>query len=84
MILFLILLSTILLIFENPLSDPNGTKANVLYVFDILMTTLFSLEMVLKVIVNGFLFNGKNSYMLDNWCQLDFLIVLISIINLSV
>ena len=55
-----------------------------LYVFDILMTTLFSLEMVLKVIVSGFLFNGKNSYMLDSWCQLDFLIVLISVINLSV
>lgn len=84
MIIFLILVSTVLLIFENPLSDPNGTKALVLYVFDIIMTTLFSLEMVLKVIVSGFLCNGKNSYMLDNWCQLDFLIVLISIINLSV
>jgi hypothetical protein len=83
-IITLIIVSTILLIFENPLHDPNGTKAKVLYVFDIVMTTLFSLEMVLKVIVTGFLFNGKNSYMLDNWCQLDFLIVIISIINLSV
>jgi hypothetical protein len=82
-IIALILVSTILLIFENPLHDPNGTKAKVLYACDIVMTTLFSLEMVLKVMVLGFLFNGKNSYLLDSWCQLDFLIVIISIINLS-
>jgi hypothetical protein len=47
------------------------------------MTVFFTIEMLLKIFVNGFLLNGKNSYLLDNWCQLDFFIVAISIINLS-
>lgn len=62
-IIILILVSTILLIFENPLSDPKGTKAKVLYVFDIIMTALFSIEMVLKVMVAGFICNGNKSYL---------------------
>ena len=64
----LILVSTVLLIFENPLSDPNGIKAKVLYVFDIIMTALFSIEMVLKVMVLGFMCNGNKSYLQDSWC----------------
>lgn len=82
-IITLILVSTILLIFENPLSDPNGKKAHVLKSLDICMTVLFTLEMILKIMVAGFICNGKNSYLLDSWCQLDFLIVVIAILNLS-
>jgi hypothetical protein len=83
LIIVLIIVSTVLLIFENPLSDPNGTKAQVLKVCDIIMTTLFFFEMVIKIMVLGFACNGKGSYLQDSWCQLDFLIVVISVLNLS-
>lgn len=40
--------------------------------------------MILKVIVFGFVSNGKKSYILNPWNAMDFLIVLISLINLTV
>jgi hypothetical protein len=44
------------------------------------MTILFVLEMIVKVIALGFMFNGRNSYIKNGWNQLDFIIVIASII----
>jgi hypothetical protein len=46
------------------------------------MTALFTMEMLIKVIVSGFVFNGQNSYMRLGWNVLDFFIVLISLFSL--
>jgi hypothetical protein len=46
------------------------------------MTVIFFLEMVLKILSLGFLFNGEGSYLRDGWCMLDFVIVMISLISI--
>jgi len=39
--------------------------------------------MIIKTIAFGFLFNGKNSYLLQGWNVLDFLIVISSLFGLE-
>jgi hypothetical protein len=80
-ILLLILFSTILLTIENPLDDPNGNKNKILNKIDIVVTTIFTLELILKVAVYGFLLNGTESYMRNSWNIMDCIIVIFSIIS---
>lgn len=47
------------------------------------MTALFTVELILKVIVFGFIFNGKDSYIRNAWNIMDFVIVVFSLISLS-
>ena len=61
-ILFLIVFSTFMLILESPLNDPNSEYADNLFYIDVVVTILFTFELVFKVIVLGFLLNGKESY----------------------
>lgn len=86
-ILFLILFSTILLTLETPLDPPlghkDGNKAFILNKIDVVVTILFTWELVIKVIVYGFAINGPESYIRNSWNQMDFVIVLFSIISLS-
>ena len=82
-ILVLILISTILLTLENPLDDPKDVKITVLYYLDVVFTSLFVMEFVLKTLANGFLFNGKDSYLRNAWNILDFIIVAFSVISVS-
>ena len=49
-IMLLILISSILLAFENPLNDPDGELSDILYKADIVMTIMFTLEIIIKVI----------------------------------
>jgi hypothetical protein len=74
--------SSIALAFENPLNDPKGTTAAILYYLDITTTVIFIGELVIKVIAAGFICNGPKSYMKSFWHILDFLIVLVSIFSL--
>ena len=83
-IILLIIFSTITLAFEHPLDDPNSEKMEVLKKIDMAMTGIFCLEAALKIITFGFMMNGRGSYLLDSWNMLDFLIVVISVISLTV
>ncbi len=47
------------------------------------MTCAFSLEMLIKITVYGFALNGELSYIRDPWNILDFLIVTVSVLSLS-
>lgn len=47
------------------------------------MTTIFGLEIIIKIIAYGFLFNGPKSFMRDVWSILDFTIVGIAIVSLG-
>ena len=76
-----IFVSSIILILDSPLSDPNGKKRKILNILDIILTSIFVLEFVMKIIANGFLMNGKGSYLRSSWNILDFLILLISVSN---
>ena len=79
----LIVFSTILLTVESPRDDPTGEKAGILKIIDIIVTAIFTWELVIKVIVYGFIINGPDSYLREPWSQLDFIIVTFSIISLS-
>lgn len=47
------------------------------------MTAFFCLECIVKIISDGFVANGKKSYIRIPWNILDFIIVVASIVSLS-
>ena len=82
-ILILILISSVLLAIENPLTDPESSEALVLKILDTCLTTIFALEIIVKVVAHGLIFNGKESYLRHFWNILDFCIVTIAIASLA-
>ena len=71
-----------MLTLENPLDDPNGEKKLVLEKIDIVISIIFLIELLLKVAVFGFINNGPESYMLNPWNIMDFIIVCFSLISI--
>jgi len=61
-IILTILVSCLQLSLESPLNDPESTLAIVLIHIDIITASIFFTEMMLIVIANGFVLNGKKSY----------------------
>ena len=82
-ILVAIMISTIQLAIESPLLDPESSLAMVLVFVDIVMTTIFVIEALAKIIAFGFLINGKDSYLRSPWNVMDLIIVIFSIVSLS-
>jgi len=80
-ILMFISISTCLLAFETPLTDPDSRLIQVLEKIDYFMTTIFLLEMLTKIFALGLLCNGKESYLRSAWNFLDFVIVLASVFS---
>jgi len=79
---FIIFVSCVALVLDKPtLEDGSALKA-VLFYLDLVITTLFIIEMLAKIISSGFYF-PKGSYLSDSWNVLDGTIVFISILNLS-
>jgi Ion transport protein len=83
-ILFLIALSSVLLALDNPLNDPESTLVKFLQYTDIILTIFFSCESIFKIITNGFIFNGENSYLRNGWNFIDLVVVIVSIISLAI
>ena len=77
--MFFIFESSIQLSLENPLNDPHGKKVQILDYIDIINTTIFSLESIMKIIATGLIFNGKKSYLRSYWNCIDFIIVIFSV-----
>ena len=50
-------------------------------IIDYVMTAVFGLEMVIKVIANGFLFNGAQSYLRQPSNVLDLFVVVMSVVD---
>ena len=48
------------------------------------MTFVFTIEIIVKVTADGFLFNGKTSYMRSTGNILDFFIVISALVDISV
>ena len=82
-ILGLIIFSTILLTFDSPLERDDSNKKIVLKYFDYVLTSLFTLECIINVILYGFVFNGRHSYLRDGWNVMDFLIVIFAIFSIA-
>ena len=79
-----ILASTISLAFEHPLEDPESDKMSLLNTIDLVFTAIFCVEAILKILSLGFIINGKDSYLLNTWNILDFGIVVLSFVSLTV
>ena len=78
-ILVFILISSIHLVLDTPLVDPNSNYARVLSLINLVVTAIFSLEAVLKILAYGLITNGPRSYFRSIWNILDFTIVLFSV-----
>lgn len=82
-VLFFIIASTVLLAIEDPFEFPGSKKKAVLDKLDYILSFTFLAELLIKVIVHGFAFNGPGSYMRDSWCIMDFIIVFFSMVSIA-
>ena len=84
MILVLIILSSAKLILDTYLFDlPDDDPLNVISGhFDLVFTVLFTMECSMKVVAFGFV-QDSNSYLRETWSQMDFFIVVTSLIDAS-
>lgn len=83
-ILLLIVLSTIKLIFDTYLLD-EPEASNIKHIsenMDLFFTVSFTLESLIKSIALGFALD-KGSYLTEGWNQLDFFIVVSSLLGLA-
>lgn len=80
-ILMLIIISSVALALDNPLYDETSDLVIGLQMFDAVLTILFTVEMIIKVIALGFIANS-GSYMRNSWNILDFIIVMSSLLML--
>lgn len=80
-ILLLIFVSSLALALDNPLRNPDSTTAVYLGRVERVMTGLFFVEMALKICAHGFLFMQR-AYLRSAWNILDFVVVVISMIQL--
>ena len=69
--------------FEIPLEDPKLYKYYIFERINWVATLIFVFELIFKVIVYGFMFNGPESYLKLGWNVLDLFIVITSLISLS-
>jgi voltage-dependent calcium channel T type alpha-1H len=63
---------------DNPLDDPESNLKLILNIIDIFFSAIFVLELILKVISLGFLYNhasNDNAYIRNSWNVLDILVV---------
>jgi hypothetical protein len=77
----LILLSSISLAVDSPLSNPDSDFSKGMYYFEIFTTFVFTSECLIKIIVFGFALH-KGAYLRSGWNILDFVIVIISLTTL--
>ncbi|XP_026166669.1 sodium channel protein type 4 subunit alpha B-like isoform X2 [Mastacembelus armatus] len=77
-VIFIILLSSAVLVFEDIHLQQRPVLQRVLDIADLVFTVLFLLEMVLKWIALGF-----KKYFTCAWCWLDFVILAVSLMSLT-
>jgi len=56
----------------------------ILAISDIVLTSFFILEALLKIISNGFIFNGDQSYLRMGWNIIDFVVVITSTVSIII
>lgn len=70
----LIVLSCLFLAANDPFAAPNSNFNEFLLGFDMFLAVIFMIEIVIKIIVHGLLFNGSTSYLRTKWHIFDFII----------
>ena len=85
-VLILIILSSITLILDNPLNNPEGVLSKILSQVDLIFTVLFAIEAAIKIIAKGLIRNSISPiepYLKNSWNQIDAFVVFSSLIDLS-
>lgn len=67
-----------MLALDNPLNDPNSMLSKALHVSDVLVTVLFTVELLIKVVACGAIV-GDDAYFTSLWNWLDAVIVCVSL-----
>ncbi|KAJ8569522.1 hypothetical protein ON010_g5738 [Phytophthora cinnamomi] len=75
--LALIIISTVELAIDNPLSSPDSKLTNILQRFDSVLTVLFMIEVLIKIIAYGFILH-KGAYLRNSWNVMDFAIAAVA------
>jgi hypothetical protein len=83
-ILVVIILNCLVMALETPHLTEGDWLFDVLFWSDLMFTLIFFGEMVIKIIALGFFANGDASYLKDGWNRLDFTIVVISLLDLTI
>lgn len=79
----LIVTSSLKLVWDSyTIESTDSISAAISYYFDLCITIAFGLEFLMKIISMGYACT-ENSYMSDNWNKLDFIIVILSLIDIS-
>ena len=81
-VIIAIVLSSICLALDSPRLDHSTNLSRALVIADRFFTGLFFCEMSTKVVALGFACNGKDSYLNSAWNQIDFIIVMTSLVLL--
>ena len=68
---------------DSPLVDTESYLFTILNTADIIFSSCFLIEAFMKIVSFGFIFNGKQSYLRDVSNILDFAIVVIGLLDLS-
>ena len=77
----LIVGSSLCLAMDSPLLDPQSLRTRFLHYCDIVFTILFIIEMIVKILAYGLILE-RGAYLRNCWNVLDFVTLLISILNL--
>jgi len=80
----MVVLSCVILMLDVVSLDRKSTKAIALRNLDAATTAIFGVEIILKCIHQGVLFNGPDSYLRNGWNQWDVFVVAISVVVLSI
>jgi hypothetical protein len=84
--MLLILVSSILLCVDSPLNDPKSIESAIIAKLDLLLTILFFIEALIKMIAKGCFYNELGPiqpYMASNWNRLDAFVVFASLIDIT-
>lgn len=82
----LIVISSIMLVIDNPLKDPNANMMLVVRHTELVINTLFTIEATIKIIGKGLLHNKLGPvqpYLKSHWNVLDFFVVSGSLVDLG-
>ena len=78
-ILILIVISSVMIVLQNPLSSLQDSMF--LTVLDLIFTFIFLIELIVKLLVYGLVFNGKTSFLRNWWNMLDIVVVVSSMMT---
>eukprot|EP01065_Artemidia_motanka_P041527 TRINITY_DN5402_c0_g1_i1.p1 TRINITY_DN5402_c0_g1~~TRINITY_DN5402_c0_g1_i1.p1 ORF type:complete len:1627 (+),score=405.07 TRINITY_DN5402_c0_g1_i1:1530-6410(+) len=80
-VIALIVLSTVALALEDPLSAPDRPLPRALALIDLLLLVAFGAEALMKIVAYGFICHRDSYLRRDSWNRLDFGIVVIGVIS---